>query len=222
MYYLPVWALPFHKMCDVVAARVTLHIRKYINTSFASFPWWWHEGFMKAFMQTVCGTILHLKGKYTDGKNVHWGHKLAFLRPLSPSYVCASYFGCQFITPVASSLKSKLGEKKCRGNRNAKKGWTLTSETDTEAGGATSEWLWVAGSQSGDRPRPPATPRCQPMADDRALGHLLTFASVSQTLMREQRGEKVTTWPTWGFILWLIYMLPSGLHSFSLPKEAEM
>lgn len=76
---------------------------------------------MKAFMQTVCGTILHLKGKYTDGKNVHWGHKLAFLRPLSPSYVCASYFGCQYITPEASSLKSKLGEKKCRGNRNVKK-----------------------------------------------------------------------------------------------------
>ena len=120
------------------------------------------------------------------GKNVHRGHilKLAFLRPLSPSCVCASYFGCQYMTPEASSLKSNSGGKKCRENKNVKEGWTLTSETDTEAGGVTSEWLWVAGSQSGDRPRPPATPRCQPRAGDRALGHLLTFASVSRTLMR--------------------------------------
>lgn len=73
-----------------------------------------------------------------------------------------------------------------------KQGWTLTSGTDTAGGGATSEWLSVAGSPSGDRPRPPATPRCQPVAGDRALGHLLTFASVSQNLIggEQKRGRE--------------------------------
>lgn len=69
------------------------------------------------------------------------------------------------------------------------RGLTLTSRIDTAGGGATSEWLWVAGSRSGDRPRPPATPRCQTAAGDRAPAHLLTSASVFQSL--NQRKVKV-------------------------------
>jgi hypothetical protein len=42
-------------------------------------------------------------------------------------------------------------------------GRSLTSVIDTAGGGATGGWPSVFGSRSGGRPRPPATPRCQPM-----------------------------------------------------------
>lgn len=92
--------------------------------------------------------------------------------------------------------------------------WTLTSGTGTAGGGATGEWLWDAGSRSGDRPRPPATPKCQPAAGDRAPAHLLTSASVSQNLIGDKtmcrKGDDVTN-------LWIQF---SNLQSCSLPNEA--
>lgn len=68
--------------------------------------------------------------------------------------------------------------------------WALTSGTGTAGGGATGEWLWGAGFLSDDRPHPPATPRCLPVAGGRVVGHLSAFASVSQSLIGQENGEK--------------------------------
>lgn len=64
--------------------------------------------------------------------------------------------------------------------QKGKKGHTI--ETDTAGAAAAGEWLSAAGFLFADRPRPPATPRCQPAGDESTPAHLLASASGSQTL----------------------------------------
>lgn len=67
-----------------------------------------------------------------------------------------------------------------RAFQKGKKGHTI--ETDTAGGAAAGEWLSAAGFLFADRPRPPATPRCQPAGGESTPAHLLASASGSQNL----------------------------------------
>lgn len=57
-----------------------------------------------------------------------------------------------------------------------------TIETDTAGAAAAGEWLSAAGFLFADRPRPPATPRCQPAGGESVPARLLASASGSQNL----------------------------------------
>lgn len=100
------------------------------------------------------------------------------------------YFRWFYMTiqiPVIQQKKELM--KKLRKSK-LEQSWALTSGTGTAGGGATGEWLWGAGFLSDDRPHPPATPRCLPVAVGRGLGHLSAFSSVSQNLIGKENGEK--------------------------------
>lgn len=161
---------------------------------------------MKAFMQRLCGgaslvlrwDIYQLRASKEEAASMTGGN-----------------FRCFYVTIHNHPIK--LNKERGKSQRKSKREqcWALTSGTGTAWGGATSEWLWGAGFLSGDRPRPPATPRCQPLASGQAVVHLPTFALVSQSLGRKDGMTiKRNQLPRYFSLVWWITCLePSSVAS---------